>query len=84
MKINDTNGFKLLTRLRLNFSHINEHKFRHNFTDTISPMSSVQSNELESDFTVVSKFLHFSSLLLSNITLGLYPAMTAAASTPSP
>ena len=28
--IHDINGLKLLTRLRLNFSHLNEHKFRHN------------------------------------------------------
>ena len=26
--IHDTNGIKLLSRLRLNFSHLNEHKFR--------------------------------------------------------
>ena len=31
-------GVKLLTRLRLQFSHLNEHKFRHGFEDTISPM----------------------------------------------
>ena len=29
--IHDNNGIKLLTRLRLNFSHLNEHKFRRNF-----------------------------------------------------
>ena len=29
---------KLLTRLRLQFSHLNEHKFRHGFGDTRSPM----------------------------------------------
>ena len=28
--IHDINGLKLLTRLRLDFSHLNEHKFRHN------------------------------------------------------
>ena len=27
----DPIGLKLLTRLRLGFSHLNEHKFRHNF-----------------------------------------------------
>ena len=32
--------FKLLARLRLNFSHLNEHKFRHNFKDTINLMCS--------------------------------------------
>ena len=36
--IHDTNGIKLLRRLRLNFSHLNEHKFRHNFNDTVDPM----------------------------------------------
>ena len=29
---------KLLTRLRLQFSHLNKHKFRHGFSDTINPM----------------------------------------------
>ena len=38
--ISDPLGLKLLTRLRLNFSHLNEHKFRHNFRDTVNPMCS--------------------------------------------
>ena len=38
--IHDISGLKLLTRLRLNFSHLNEHKFQHNFKDTINPMCS--------------------------------------------
>ena len=29
---------KLLTRLRLKLSHRNEHKFRHNFEECVSPM----------------------------------------------
>ena len=36
--IHDTKGLKLLTRLRLNFSHLNEHKFRHGFKETVDPM----------------------------------------------
>ena len=40
---------KLLTRLRLQLSHLNEHIFRHGFQDTISPMCScnaeIESNE---------------------------------------
>ena len=36
--IHDTKGLKLLTRLRLNFSHLNEHKFRHGFRDIVDPM----------------------------------------------
>ena len=38
--IHDISGLKLLTRLRLNFSHLNEHKSRHNFKDTVNPMCS--------------------------------------------
>ena len=34
----DPYGLKLLTRLRLQFSHLKEHKFRHGFGDTFSPM----------------------------------------------
>ena len=33
--IHDPTGVKLLTRLRLKFSHLNENKFRHNFEDTV-------------------------------------------------
>ena len=39
-KIHDINGIKLLNRLRLHFSHLNEHKFRRNFRATIDPMCS--------------------------------------------
>ena len=35
--IHDLVGVKLLTRLRLQFSHLNEHKFRHNFKDCLVP-----------------------------------------------
>ena len=36
----DNKGVKLLTCLRLDFSHLNEHKFRHNFNDITNPMCS--------------------------------------------
>ena len=36
--VHDPLGAKLLTRLRLKYSHLNEHKFRHGFNDTINPM----------------------------------------------
>ena len=42
-------GVKLLTRLRLQLSHLNEYKFSYGFEDTISPMCScnteIESNE---------------------------------------
>ena len=34
--IHDPQGAKLLSRLRLNFSHLNKHKFRHNFKECVS------------------------------------------------
>ena len=34
----DIYGIKLLTILRVGLSHLTEHKFRHNFQDTINPL----------------------------------------------
>ena len=39
-KVHDPIGIKMITRLRLRFSHLREHKFRHNFLDTINPLCS--------------------------------------------
>ena len=36
----DPIGLKFLTRLRLDFSHLNEHRFRHNFQDCLNPSCS--------------------------------------------
>ena len=36
--INDSVGVKLLTRLRLGFRHLREHKFRHDFRDILNPL----------------------------------------------
>ena len=38
--IHDQVGTKLLTRLRSGLSHLREHKFRHNFEDTLNPLCS--------------------------------------------
>ena len=36
--INDISGLKLLTHFRVRFSHHREHKFKHNFQDTLNPL----------------------------------------------
>ena len=36
--VHDPLGVKSLSRLRLQFSHLNAHKFRHGFNDTVNPM----------------------------------------------
>ena len=45
--LHDPHGLKLLTRLRLRFSHLREHKFRHNFRDTLNSLCSC-GNDIES------------------------------------
>ena len=35
---NNVSGLKLLTRLCVGFSHLREHKFKHNFQDTLNPL----------------------------------------------
>ena len=42
----DPLGVKLLTRSRLQFSHLNEHKSRHGFNDTVDPFCACR-NEFE-------------------------------------
>ena len=36
--VNNPPGVQLLTRLRLGFSHLNEHRFNHNFEGFINPL----------------------------------------------
>ena len=38
LNVFDQEGLKLLTRLRLGFSHLNEHRFRHNFQECLEPL----------------------------------------------
>ena len=45
--VTDIYGIKLVTKLRVGLSHLREHKSRHNFQDTISPLCS-SSLEIES------------------------------------
>ena len=42
--INNPLELKLLTRLRIIFSHIKEHKFKHNFQDSVDPLCSCGNN----------------------------------------
>ena len=42
--IPDQARIKLLKRLWLGFSHLHEHKFRHNFEDTLNPLWSSSTN----------------------------------------
>ena len=52
-------GIKLLTRLRLDFSHLNEHRFRHNFKNCMNPLCSC-SLEIEDTLHYLLHCHHFS------------------------
>ena len=56
--LHNANGIKLLTRLGVGFSHLKEHKFRHNFVDPINSLCSC-GNFVESTthffFTVTTR-----------------------------
>ena len=51
-------GLKLLTWLRLGFSHLNEHRFRHNFENSANPLCSC-SLEAEDTLLYLLHFHHF-------------------------
>ena len=52
-------GIKLITRLSLGLSHLGEHKFRHNFQDTLNPICSC-GDDIE---TTTHYLLHFPNYL---------------------
>ena len=58
-------GVKYLTRLRIGFSHLKEHKFKHNFQDSIDPMCSCSSG-IE---TTIHFFLHCANFNTQRETL---------------
>ena len=66
-KIYDPLRIKLLTRLRLGFSHLSEHKFRHNFTDSLNPLYSC-SLETESTLYFFLRCQNYTTLRRALIT----------------
>ena len=70
-KIYDPLGLKLLTRLRLGFSYLNEHRFNHNFDSCINPLCSC-SLEVESTkhfFLHCHHYINICKTLLSTIKM---------------
>ena len=56
---------KYLARLRIGFSHLKEHKFKHNFQDSIDPMCSCSSGIK----TTIHFFLHCTNFNIQRQTL---------------
>ena len=75
--VTDKKGVVLLNRLRVGFSHLREHKFRHNFADTVDPFCNCRNNSIEttqhflmhcSDYSN-DRLVMFNSLLQLDISL---------------
>ena len=58
-------GIKLITRLRLDLSHLREHKFQHNFHDNLNPICRC-GDYIE---TTIHYLLHFPNYLGERRTL---------------
>ena len=71
--IYDPQGSKLLNRLRLGFSHLREHKFRHNFTDTVNPLCSCTLDTESTDhfFLGCQNYVSFRTALMNEVVLVL-------------
>ena len=63
---NNPLGLKLLTRLRIGFSHLKEHKFKPNFQDSTDLLCSSSRNDIES---TVHFFLHLPNFTTQRQTL---------------
>ena len=65
--INDSAGVKLLTRLRLGFSHLREDKFRHGSRDILNPLCpcSIEA-ETTADYFLLCNFYNANSSALMN------------------
>jgi len=75
--VTDNKGVVFLNRLRVGFSHLREHKCRHNFADTLDPFCNCLTNSLEttehflmhcSDYSN-ERLVMFNSLFQLNISL---------------
>ena len=53
--IHNSIGIKFSNRLRLNFSHLNEHKFGHNFRDTVNSFCLCNAGTLSLPFVFQTK-----------------------------
>ena len=65
--VNDPEGVKYLTRLRLRFSHLNEHKFRHGLLDALNPLCN-RSLEVEDNEHFFLRCLNFENARRSLFT----------------
>ena len=68
--IYDPQGSKLLNRLRLGFSHLREHKFRHNFADTVNSLCScaLAAESTDHFFLRCQNYVSFRTALMNELS----------------
>ena len=64
---------KYLTRLRLEFNHLKEKKFRHNFQDTLNPLCSWDLLESESLLAALPYLHNLAKNIFDTMLQGLNP-----------
>ena len=75
--LHNPNGLKHLTRLRLGLSHLREHKFKHNFQDSINPLCSCGGDieTTEHFFLHCQHYNHLRPTLLNSL-VNIDPSLT--------
>ena len=68
--IYDPQGSKLLNRLRNGFSHLREHKFRHNFAGTVNPLCScaLETESTDNFFLCCQNYVSFRTALVNELS----------------
>ena len=66
--IYDLLGVKLINRLRLGFSHLREHKFRHNFADTVNLLCTLETENIEHFFLRCQNNLSACTALMNELS----------------
>ena len=66
---NDVSGLKLLTCLRVGFSHLKEHELKHDFQDTLNPLcpSSLEAEDTYHFFMRCQNFSNQQNVLFDNL-----------------
>ena len=66
---NDVSGLKLLTRLRVGFSHLKEHELKHDFQDTLNPLcpSSLEAEDIYHFFMRCQNFSNQQNVLFDDL-----------------
>ena len=61
-------GIKLITRLRVGLSHLSEHKFKHNFQDTLNPICNCGKDIETTSLLHCPNYLHERKTLLKTLS----------------